>query len=847
MPTVTRLLDAIRPSTYSLTIEPDLTKFTFVATEEIEFELLKASHRLTFHAVGLDIMVATIDGQQAAENPIIDNEAQTVSFNFAEELPTGSHTLRLQFHGIIAEGLHGFYRSSYEYEGKEHWLATTQFEAVHAREAFVCIDEPSAKSVFSLNLVVAEHLTALANTNIIDERVEDGRKHLKYAPTPKMSTYLVAYIIGELEYVEATSKEGVLVRAYATPGKRRQLDFAVDTATKILSFYHDYFDIAYPLPKLDMVAIPDFGAGAMENWGLVTYREAVLLLDPKQSSLGNRQRVTEVIAHELAHQWFGNLVTMAWWNDLWLNEGFASWIEVLAQDKLFPEWQIWTQFVTGDIAGAMELDALATTHAIEVEVDDPRQLDEIFDAISYAKGASIIHMISNYLGEDNFRDGLRIYLKRHAYSNTVTADLWKALSETSNQPVDKVVGPWTSQPGFPIISIEDGKVSQRRFFASPTEAKLDGTNLIWPVPLTILSDDGKVASRLLKEETEPADELATAVKLNPGQSGFYRHRYGLAEIKQLTPLLAKATLPAPDRYGIVADVYAAAGAGLTESVTALTLTEALYQEHDYAVWLAISGGFGELLGLIPDGDLYAKAEAFGLWLVQANLKRLGWTVAKDEPYFDTIMRSLILRQAIRFDDPKTIKEARQQFQAHLDGSAPINPDHRPAVYSAIARNGGSKDYETLSDLYHKETVTQEKLRLLSSLSGFKQPELTARTLTMGMNPKEVRPQDTVWTISGGMANRYSRLQTWQFIQDHWDILVKRYGSGGHMLDHFVGAIGATLTTHKEAEAVKTFFAAHPHPAITRPVAQAVEAVTQRADWFERDETAITDFFEDWKP
>ncbi len=846
MSAVTRLLDQIKPSTYNLAIEPNLEKFTYIATEEIVFELVRPSKILVFHGVGLNLMVATVDGQQASESPVINDDAQTVSFNFAEELPAGMHTLRLQFSGDINEGLHGFYRSRYEDQGKYKWLATTQFEAVHARQAFVCIDEPSAKAVFNLKLTVADELTALSNTNVIkEEDIGDGKKTLTFAPTPKMSTYLVAFIIGELEYVEAATKEGVIIRAYATPGKQNQLDFALTTATKTLSFFTDYFDIPYPLPKLDMVAIPDFGAGAMENWGLVTYRESALLLNPAQTSLGNRQRVAEVVCHELAHQWFGNLVTMAWWNDLWLNEGFASWIEVLAQDNLFPEWKIWDQFVTGDIAQAMDLDALANTHPIEVEVEDPRQLDEIFDSISYAKGGSIIHMMFNYLGENDFRDGLRLYLKRHIYGNTTTADLWAALGEVSKQPVAKIVGGWTSQPGYPIVSIIDGTVTQERYFASPREANANTQQITWSIPLTAQDSNGAIIHRLIDKSSEPIGNLSKTVKLNPGQSGFYRIRYGLDQIKKLTPPLENQTLETIDRYGIVDDVYAAASAGLTDSTTALTLTKTLRNEPDYNVWQSVSGGFGQILGLLPTGPTYELAENFGRWLIKPNLDRLGWNKTKKEAYFDTLMRTLILRQAVRFDDPDTVNEARRRFDDQLAGKNEVDPDLRLAVYSSVARNGNTKDYETILNLYQKETGIQEKLRLLSTLSVFKQPDLAKRTLELSMNPNEVRSQDTVFLIVGGMANRYTRELTWQFLRDNWGEMIKRYGNGGHMLSNFVNSVGNSLTTHAEAAEVKDFFAHHPHPAITRPVAQAVESITQRADWLERDKDSIMKFFETW--
>jgi puromycin-sensitive aminopeptidase len=839
MSTVTRLLDAITPATYELTIEPNLSDFTFIATETIEFELVQASSSLTFHAVDLNIMVATVDGTQAAQSPLIDAAAQTVSFNFAHELAAGKHTLRLQLRGTIGEGLHGFYRSRYKHKGQDRWLATTQFEAVHAREAFVCIDEPSAKAIFKLKLIIDEALSAIANTNVLNETIKGGRKHLTFAPTPKMSTYLVAYIIGELEYVETTTANQTLIRVYATPGKQAQLTFALDTATKVLTFFEDYFDIPYPLPKLDMIAIPDFGAGAMENWGLVTYRETALLLEAASASRSNRQRVVEVIAHELAHQWFGNLVTMAWWNDLWLNEGFASWIEVLAQDKLFPEWQIWSQFVASDIARAMDLDALANTHPIEVEVNDPRELDEIFDAISYAKGASIIHMLFHYLNEDTFRDGLRIYLKRHAYGNTTTADLWAALTEASKQPVATVVGTWTSQSGFPLVEIKNERVSQSRFFASPHERKLDKSGLIWPIPLMGLTAQGVTSPRLFATKDDKAEQLSDTIKLNPGQSGFYRTLYKAEQIKDLTPLLTKANLPAVDRYGIVSDVYATTSAALTGSEVALALTESLAQETDYIVWGAVSGGFMSLLNLLPDDETRQKAELFGRWLVKFNYQRLGWTAKKNESYFDSLMRSIVLQQATRFEDPRAITEAREQFNNYIAGTAQIDPDLRLGIYVAIARSGDSQDFESLLERYKKEEGVQEKLR-------FKQPELTSRILELSLDPNIVRSQDTIFVLADTLMARYSRAQAWAFIQEHWDEFVDRYGGGGHMLDHVPVYLGMAFTTHAEAQELKTFFTTHPHPSITRPVAQAVEAITQRADWYQRDRAAITAFFDTWQ-
>jgi len=644
-PSPKHLFEIIQPARYALDIDVRLDSFAYSATERISFTLKSAASELVFHGVGLKIISAVADGVHAASRITADVAAQTLTFNFDSVLSHGSHTLDVSLTGRIDESLHGFYRSSYHHGGKKRWLASTQFEAVHAREAFVCIDEPAAKAVFDIAITADKSYVVLSNTDETSSQpVKASRVKHTFAATPVMSTYLVAYIIGDLEAVSARSAGGVLVSAYGTPGKTQQLGFALDVATRSLDFFEDYFAIPYPLPKLDMVAIPDFASGAMENWGLVTYRETALLLDPANASLGNRQRVVEVVAHELAHQWFGNLVTMAWWNDLWLNEGFASWIEVLAQDHLFPEWQVWTQFVSGHYAYAMELDGLASTHPIEVEVEDPRALDEIFDAVSYSKGAAIIHMLQTYLGADVFRDGLRAYLRQYSYLNAETADLWRALETSSGQPVGRIMSAWTSLPGYPLVTISQDQdrltIAQQRYFASSLEASAGNVER-WPLPLRLLADDNTATALLIEPDattvTLPAGKI---LKANAGQSAFLRIRYDEAAIAQLLPLMERQELSVIDRYGIIGDLYATAQSGLSSSRLALDATAALAREPDYTVWQSLSGGFEALIDTVEDDSLRQRLNDFGHQLVAPNLARLGWSPTVD---FDGLVRLLVAR------------------------------------------------------------------------------------------------------------------------------------------------------------------------------------------------------------
>ena len=418
------------PTRYDITLKPDLERFTFDGSETIDIEVKSATRRIVLHAAELELhsVVLERDGVSREPEHIETNEEEdTVAFVFSEELEPGAARLAIEFTGQLNDKMHGFYRSVYRLDGEERIMAVTQFEATDARRAFPCWDEPAQKAVFAVTLVVP--LDRVAVSNMPPSAVETGDggfKTVRFAETPVMSTYLLAFIVGEFDYVETQTKEGVTVRVYTPVGRREQGRFALDVAARTLSFFHEYFDIAYPLPKMDLLAIPDFAAGAMENWGAVTYRETAILVDPEESSAGTRQRVAIVVAHELAHQWFGNLVTMEWWTHLWLNEGFASWIEFLAVDHLFPEWDMWTQFVYTDFGRALSLDGLKSSHPIEVEVRDPKQISEIFDGISYSKGASVIRMLRAYIGAEPFRRGLQRYLGRHQYANATTEDLWQA-------------------------------------------------------------------------------------------------------------------------------------------------------------------------------------------------------------------------------------------------------------------------------------------------------------------------------------------------------------------------------------------------------------------------------------
>jgi len=557
-----------------------------------------------------------------------------------------------------------------------------------------------------------------------------------------------------------------------------------------------------------------------------------------------------VITHELAHQWFGNLVTMAWWDDLWLNEGFASWMEGFAKDHLFPDWQTWTEFVSSDFAFSMELDGLANTHPIQVEVEDPRALDEVFDAVSYYKGSSVINMLHHYLGAEAFRKGLHNYLKKHSYSNATTHDLWAALAQASGKPVDEIMSTWVSQPGYPLVSFVDGEVQQRRFYSSPREAvkAQAGKQLKWPIPFSALTDSGKETDQELMTKiamTVPAEiKAAKWFKPNPGQTGYYRTLYTHDLVGALNEPLRGAQIGPVDRFGIVNDVLATTEAGITDSMLALKLIESLRNETDYVVWGAVSGGFGSLLAVVEDEPIRQKLETFGHWLVNPNVKRLGWKPKRDEPIFDTLMRPLVLQQAVRFDDEAVTSEAKQLYESYMAGGD-LDPDLRPAVLYAAARHGGEAEFDAMLERYRAETSPQVRLSMLGALGRFRKAPLIERYLELGLSA-DVRPQDTYIVIAYSFRNRDGRQKAWKWMQANWDVFVERYGAGGHMLERFPQYAADGFAAHEMAQEIKAFFEGHPHPTTKRPTAQAVEALELRADWYQRDKDKIVAFLDNWK-
>ncbi|MBI4460532.1 MAG: M1 family metallopeptidase, partial [Acidobacteria bacterium] len=708
-----RLPADVEPLHYDLSLRPDFTNFTFSGTETVLIQVRKPVSKLVLHCLDLKLKSAAIrQGRSGdlleAKSISLDEKMETAILDFGRRLKRGEAELFLEWAGELNDKMHGFYRTSYYVDGEKRWGAATQFEATDARRAFPCWDEPAAKATFSAALTVPEHLRALSNMPVQQEsKAEPGFKTVRFDKTPRMSTYLLAFVVAELESLEAKDSRGVPIRVWTSPGKKEQGRFGLEQACHTLAYFADWFRIPYAFPKLDMVALPDFAAGAMENWGLVTYRETALLVDPQNSSEAARQRVAEVVDHELAHQWFGNYTTMGWWTDLWLNEGFASYMGPKATDHRFPAWNTWTQYVADDFLAALHEDSLKNSHAVEVPVKNPHEIREVFDAISYSKGSVVNRMVEHYLGEENFRKGLHSYLSSYAYGNAATDDLWTALEKTAGKPVRTMMARYTRQPGYPVLIVRqktaNGKLKltleQERFLA---DGSRDASSKPWQIPVGVLRGRSvQPAYEYMKGRQHKLEVALTDgdwVKLNPGQSGFYRVAYPAELWERLAEAMRAGALPPVDRLGLLDDAFALARAGYLKTSTSLRFLEAFQSETDFSVWTAIAGVLASLDNLLAKERFQEKLRRRAKEFFRAIAQEKGWEKRASDGHLDVMLRALALRNLGGYGDQPTIQEARDRFERFVQRGT-LDPDLRQAVYTLVAENGSEKDWESLRRIY----------------------------------------------------------------------------------------------------------------------------------------------------
>jgi len=752
--------------------------------------------------------------------------------------------------------MRGFYRSSYTAEdGSKKMIAVTQFESTDARRAFPCWDEPAMKATFDVTLCIpsSSNSIALSNMPVVKEEVTGDVKVFTYDRTPIMSTYLLAFVIGEFDYVEKRDKNGVLIRVYTPVGKKEQGTYALEVAVKTLPFYNDYFEIAYPLPKMDLIAIPDFAAAAMENWGLVTYRETALLADPENTSSNTKQWVALVVGHELAHQWFGNLVTMQWWTHLWLNEGFASWIEYLCVDHCFPDWNIWLQYINMACKKALQLDAMDNSHPIEVPVGHPDEVDEIFDAISYSKGNCVIRMLNNWLGAEPFRKGLAAYLKKHQYSNALTEDLWAALEETSGQPVGKVMSTWTDQMGYPMLTVDlqesadsvSLSFSQQKFCANGAERR----DVKWLVPVTVITQSNSEPQTFLLEEEKGEVVLQGAkpgdwVKVNPNQIGLFRVKYSSTLLQRLLPAIKNQALDAADRLGIQDDLFALAKAGYCSTPDLLTLMGSFVNERNYVVLESINTNLSELASLFNHLPCFSQFKALRRKIFSRILAEVGWDKLEDENHTQSLLRNMLIGTLGKSDDQEVITKCLEMFSKHASGGGLIPADIRGSVYSTVIRGSTDteKTYNELVSLFNKTDLHEERVRIQSVLGAAPSSALRSKTLDFAVSDK-VRSNDTPFVIAAVSHSGWQgRGETWQFVKNNYPLWLERY-TGGFLFKRLIGECCSSFSDTKMYEDIQEFFQTNKAPAAERTVQQCLESIKLRSDWLDRDGEAVAVWLE----
>jgi aminopeptidase N len=856
---VIRLFEQFQPDRYELSLHPDRDNMTFTGSVTIHGKKVgRTSQRITFHQNGLRVTAATItkhDKSGEVTLPVSrivnQNSFDEVRVHTSQKVFPGKYSVTLTFKGTITRQMDGIYPCNFTHNGKKKKLIATQFESHDARKAFPCIDEPEAKATFSLTLVTPASETVISNTPIMSQEPYGGSdkkasslQQTTFETTPRMSTYLLAFAYGELGYTEGITKDGVTVRAYATPDNVEQTRHGLDVAVKALEFFGEYFGVPYPLPKLDMIALPDFSSGAMENWGLITYRETTMLADDTTSSIETKQLVALVICHELSHQWFGNLVTMKWWNDLWLNESFANLMEHRAVDALYPEWNIWEQFVNTETASAKRRDSLVDVQSIRVDVNHPDEISTLFDpSIVYAKGGSVLYMLLNFIGEAAFRAGLTAYFKKHAYGNTVADDLWQSLSDASHEDIGTFMAGWINRPGYPLVDIDwqPGEqslaISQRRFLSDP-DTKAASTDP-WQVPLNATTE---LSSNLLTTAaatlTFIAPKPVAPIFNHDGMSYSLPHYTNPEHLKLLVTAIQDDAVDAIDRLLLLDNYTMLQRGGECSTTELLDLLGSYEHEENENVWSSLAGAIGEVRKLIEgDEPSEDKLNAIVAKLVMPSVNRLGWEDHEGDSAQVLRMRGLALSMAIGAKVSSVIDEARKRF-AHFTKPSDLDATIRSVVYFAAARYGSQADYATLLALHNSIQNADERDELAAALTSVKQPAQYTELLGL-LDTNTIRRQDLMHWFVWLLRNRYARTDAWEWMTSHWDWIEEEL-KGDKSYSFFARYAGIVFTRPNELDMFAAFFTPKQADiALSRDISLGIQEITSRVAWRARNEVAVT--------
>jgi puromycin-sensitive aminopeptidase len=829
-----RLPRTVVPSRYDVVLEPDLDAATFSGTVQIDIDVLGDDpvSDLVLNAIELDVHWCELDGEVVPHRLDADSERLFISSDHPVE--PGGHTLTIRFDGILNDKLRGFYRSTYRDEhGRERVIATTQMQATDCRRAFPCWDEPDFKAVFGITLVVDPDLFTVSNSPEV-ERADHGDKvMIRFGDTMVMSTYLVAFVVGPLEATDAVDVDGIPLRIVHVPGKAHLTAFGLDIGAFSLRWFQDYYGIAYPGDKVDMLALPDFAAGAMENLGCITFRESLLLVDPVSSTQSEQQNVADVVAHEMAHMWFGDLVTMRWWNGIWLNEAFATFMELIACDAYRPDWQRWTSFGL-ERSVAFETDSLASTRPIEYPVHSPADCSGMFDVLTYQKGGALLRMLEQYLGAERFREGVNHYLRTHAFSNTETSDLWDALEATTGDPVRTLMDSWIWQPGYPLVSARiDGAelvLSQQRFGFDPTTS--DDT--IWKIPVIIRLGE-RVETLLLDTEELRiglGDNASRPVVVNAGGHGFYRVAYD----EELRSRLVGETLDSLDtleRYNLVDDAWNAVVAGQLGATDFLTFVEGFGANRELSVWQAIVTGLRGL-GRLLDDDALPGFQARVRALLKPVVEDLGDPVEGEDDLVGKLRGLLVGATAVLGADTDTQQRCRHWFTQAATDPTSVHPELVAASTPVMAATGDEHDFELLLEGFRAAATPQAQLRHLFSLAEVDSAALLARTCELAMS-SEVKTQNAPFLLRACIANRRHGHQAWRFVSEHWHEAIDRFPA-----NTIVRMVESVKLLNREAQVgeVQAFFADHTVPEGAKTLEQIIERQRINAALRSRESAAL---------
>ena len=829
MTKVPRLLDTFTPNYYNLTL--DLTR-----AEEKEFSGTviisgdSTGESISLHSKGLTIQSATIDNQPA-----------DVSFGEFDELKlsqpnleNGNHTIRIDFSGTITDAMHGLYPCYFTHDGVKKQLFATQFESHHAREVFPCVDEPAAKAEYDLTLVTRTGITVLGNMPVKSEEENGNSLTTTFEKTPRMSSYLLAFVIGELHKKSAHTKSGVEVNVWATPAQdENTLDFALDIATRSIDFYDEYFGVKYPLPKSDHVALPDFSSGAMENWGLIAYRESCLLADPELTPESSRRFIATVIAHELSHQWFGNLVTMQWWNDLWLNESFANMMEYVAIDALHPDWHMWEDFATNEVTAALRRDSLDGVQSVQADVNHPDEISTLFDpAIVYAKGGRLLVMVRKLIGEEAFRAGLKSYFEKFAYKNTVGNDLWQELESASGQPIVNLMNAWISQPGLPVVSVSSSHdaaiLSQERFFIGEHQP----SDALWPIPLFANQPlDVKIL-----DQKETTVSIEKPLQLNCGLSAHFVTKYDESTREYLLKNITE--LPTLDKICILQDATILARAGFENSASLLPLALSLKTETNEKVFGMAASALTELRKFVDDNgaarDLLKKISGE---FARATFEELGWDEKYGESDDDRERRTTALSLMMYSEDKEVLNEAKTRFDNNKLEDLPT--EIRALIISANVRHFETPEMiENLFAAYKNTPSNDLQNDIAIGLTSTKNPETAEKILANIKNSNIIRPQDASRWFVYLIRTRESRQIAWNWLKENWAWVEDTFGED-KSYDDFIRYAATALLTTDELDDFRQFFEPMMDiPALARTIKLGITEISARVELIKRDKEAV---------